>query len=267
MEIAKIVNGQVVEYPVSRADCEAAIIATMQAIITVEETRMVTVEEVVDIEGEDGTVTQETITREEAQTVEVEIESQREFPLPANLAGLDLSAHGFAVVEPTDPPEVEPGEVAERDGIEQVDGAWRWKWRVRPMNAEELAQAKADRREAVDARLAMAFAAGFMPATVPLAGKTLQTRDIEDRTNWLTSQAAYSAAVAAGQGSEEGAVFRTANNQTIVTTYQNGLLTLLAMAAWGKALMGHSWALKDEIAAAATFADLAGIDIEAGWLA
>lgn len=265
MEIAKIANGQVVEYPVSRADCEAAIVATMPATVTVEQTRIVTVEDFVDIEGEDGTITQETVSREVAEVVEVEIESQREFPLPANLAGLDLSAHGFAVVEPTDPPEVEPGEVAERDGVEQVDGVWRWKWRVRPMNAEELAQAKADKRAAVGEQLALAFAAGFTPATGPLAGKTLQTRDMEDRTNWLTSQAAYSAAVAAGQGSEEGAVFRTADNQTIVTTYQNGLLTLLAMAAWGKALMGHSWALKDDIAAAATFAELAAIDIEVGW--
>ncbi len=120
MEIAKIDNGQVVEYPVSPSACEAAIAAAMPATVTVEQ------------------------TNEAGEKVLVEIESQREFPLPANLAGLDLSAHGFAVVEPTDPPEVEPGEVAERDGIELVEGVWRWKWIAQPGTAEDLARAKVD---------------------------------------------------------------------------------------------------------------------------
>ncbi len=98
-----------------------------------------------------------------------------------------------------------------------------------------------------------------------LDGHTLQTRDAEDRTNWLTSQAAYAAAVAAGHAGAPGAVFRTASNQTIGLTFGQGLAILLGMAAWGKAVMGRSWELKDAVAAAADDAALDAIDLEAGW--
>lgn len=265
MEFAKIIDGQVVKYPVETAEVEAAVVAAQPTTVMVERTRMEPVEQTVDVEGEDGTVTQETVTVETPVPYEVETHPQYHFRLPDDGPWPDLTEFGFVQVEATDPPAVAFGEVAERDGIELVDGVWRQKWLVRPGRADELAQAKAGRRAAVAERLAMAFALGFTPSQGPLAGKTLQTRDIENRTNWLTSQAAYSAAVAAGQGSEQGAVFRTADNQTIVTTYQNGLLTLLAMAAWGKALMGQSWALKDAIDAAESFAELAAIDIDEGW--
>ncbi len=179
---------------------------------------------------------------------------------------------GVVAVEPVDMPQVGPGQLAanlpDADGIEEyAPGLWRQVWTVRERSAEELADAKVAARAAVSAKLAEQFAGGFTPSAGALAGKTLQTRDIEDRTNWLTSQAAYSAAVAAGQGAVEGAVFRTADNETVTTSYADGLAVLLAMAAWGKALMGHSWALKDQIAAAATFADLETIDIETGWQA
>ncbi len=124
-------------------------------------------------------------------------------------------------------------------------------------------RAKAD----IEARCDGCFAAGWTVSGTGTAldGKVLQTRDIEDRTNWLTSQAAYSAAVAGGNGAVAGAVFRTAANETLTLTYAEGLAVLLDMAAWGKAIMGNSWALKDAVAAAADNAALAAIDIAAGW--
>lgn len=185
--------------------------------------------------------------------------------IPDDATAEELAGHGIIIPDPTDPPAVDPDQLAYVVEPAFLDGVLTQQWAVRDKTAEELTEAKAARKAQVNARLAEMFQGGFTPSTGPLAGKTLQTRDMEDRTNWLTSQAAYSAAVAAGQGSEEGAVFRTAANETIQTTYQNGLLTLLAMAAWGKTLMGYSWSLKDEIDAAASFADLAVIDIETGW--
>lgn len=176
-----------------------------------------------------------------------------------------MAEFGRVRVEVAEAPSATVEQVAEEVEPALVEGVWTQQWTVRDKTADELAEAKQAKRQAVSQKLASIFAGGFTPATGPLAGKTLQPRDMEDRTNWLTSQAAYSAAVAAGQGNEEGAAFRTAANETIVTTYQNGLLTLLAMAAWGKAIMGYSWSLKDEVDAAQTFADLAAIDLEAGW--
>lgn len=98
-----------------------------------------------------------------------------------------------------------------------------------------------------------------------LAGKVLQTRDVEDRTNWLTSQAAYSAQVAAGNGTVEGASFRAADNSTTTVSFAEGLTVLLSMAAWGAQHYAASWALKDAIDAAEDDTALDAIDIEAGW--
>ena len=98
----------------------------------------------------------------------------------------------------------------------------------------------------------------------PHGVKALQTRP-DDRTNWLTSQAAYSAAIAAGAGNMSGAVFRTEDNVTIGMTYMEGLTVLLAMAAWGQSVMARSWDIKDEIESATDETELAAVDIESGW--
>lgn len=129
----------------------------------------------------------------------------------------------------------------------------------------DLDALKLAKRTAVETLLEQHFTAGFTPTTGPIAGKTLQCRDVEDRTNWLTSQAAYLAAVSAGAGAQPGAAFRTADNTTINCTFGEGLQTLLDMASWGKSLFGHSWELKDQIIAAADQTALDAIDITAGW--
>ena len=131
--------------------------------------------------------------------------------------------------------------------------------------AYTLDMRKADKITAINAKLNEVLTGGYTVQSGAMAGKVLQTRNVEDRTNWLVSQASYSAAVAAGQGAVEGAKFRTADNVSFVVSYADGLAVLLAMAAWGAACMDHSWALKDAIAAAEDAASLAMIDIEQGW--
>lgn len=128
-----------------------------------------------------------------------------------------------------------------------------------------LDQRKADRAAAVNRKRDALLSGGYTHDFGPPGVHVLQTRDADDRINWLTSQAAYQAAVAAGRGSVEGAEFRTADNQRITVTFSEGLNVLLAMAAWGKAVFGRSWDLKDAITAAADGAALDAIDIEAGW--
>ena len=130
-----------------------------------------------------------------------------------------------------------------------------------------LAELKAARTEQINQLRDAAFAAGFTVSGTGTAldGKTLQTRDIQDRTNWLTSQAAYSAAVIGGQGATVGATFRTADNVTVELTFAQGLNVLLAMAAWGAGVMGNSWALKDAIEDAEDAEAVNAIDITAGW--
>lgn len=130
-----------------------------------------------------------------------------------------------------------------------------------------LAERKDAMKSAINARRDQAFADGFTVSGTgtDLDGHTLQTRGEEDKINWLTSQAAYSAAVAGGAGDVVDATFRTLSNDTVVMTYGEGLAVLLAMAAWGKTIMGNSWTLKDAVAAAEDNDALDLIDIEAGW--
>lgn len=138
---------------------------------------------------------------------------------------------------------------------------------VRGFTAEPLTldEQRALKKAAAEAQFGARFAGGFTPAVGPLAGKTLQVRNVEDRTNWLASQAAYGAAVAAGAGTVEGATFRTASNENLTISYADGLSALLEMAAWGKAGYVTLWSLKDAIVAASDEAALQSIDVSAGW--
>lgn len=93
----------------------------------------------------------------------------------------------------------------------------------------------------------------------------LQTRNNTDRTNWLTSQNAYQAQIAAGNGAVEGVSIRTAENNTVTMTFQEGYDLLLGMAAWGAHMYQVSWAKKDAIRACTTQAELDAIDPTEGW--
>jgi hypothetical protein len=130
---------------------------------------------------------------------------------------------------------------------------------------EDLRAAKS---ASVDAKRDAILLGGFtVPSEVStaLAGRVLQTRNETDRTAWLTSQAAYQAAVINGQGATEGAIFRPEDNISTTVSYAEGLNILLAMAAWGAAIYGRSWDLKDAIAEAADSAALDVIDVDTGW--
>lgn len=128
-----------------------------------------------------------------------------------------------------------------------------------------LEERKLQMTAVINAKRDQILTSGYSVPSGPLEGKVLQTRDLEDRTNWLISQGSYAAAVAAGQGNVAGAKFRTQSNETITLTFEEGLAVLLEMAAWGAAVMERSWDLKDVVAAAEDHDDLDAIDIEAGW--
>ena len=151
--------------------------------------------------------------------------------------------------------------VAEADFLEtQYPGQWR-----EVVVPARLDDRRAALRAAVDDRRDALLAAGFTPASGPLAGKTLQTRDADDKINWKLSRDAYKEASEAGYGEARQATFRTAANETITLTVAEGLAVLTAMQTWGVAVLGRSWTLKDAIAAAADAAALDGIDLTAGW--
>lgn len=194
-----------------------------------------------------------------------EVVSQGGVPTQAVIAGPPTHVFWRA-----DGPEfVHPGgfDAAEIEAL--PDGFWDL-----PMTADPVAKtfspdldaARATIKAKVDARLAAAFGVGYVATVGALAGQRLQVRDDTDRTNWLTSQAAYSAQVSAGNGATAGANFRTETNATITLTFAEGLQELLNMAAWGASIMAVSWSLKDAAAASSDAATILAIDVEgAAW--
>jgi len=173
----------------------------------------------------------------------------------SELAAIDLYL-------PADADPVPEGKVAVATDVRRVDGVVKFVHTLEDAPFEALRAAKI---EAVNARRDAVLTGGYTVQAGDMAGKVLQTRDLEDRTNWLISQGSYSAAVAGGHGAVVGARFRTADNETFTLSYADGLAVLLAMAAWGAAVMDNSWALKDAALAAEDAAALDGVDVEAGW--
>lgn len=88
--------------------------------------------------------------------------------------------------------------------------------------------------------------------------ETLQLRDQVDERNWMASLGAYTAAVVAGQGATEGAVFRTTANNLYTLSFSDGMGLLVAMQQWCAQLMQTSWAKQDAIM---TAEDNAALDI------
>jgi hypothetical protein len=174
----------------------------------------------------------------------IEVNGERQF-----VFSLDGYEGVTVVAEDIEPPSDPDAEL--------VEGQW-----VVP-----LERLKARKRAEVAGMLRAQFLAGFAPQSGPLQGHILQVRDVDDRTNWLTSQAAYRTAIDAGAGAMAGAEFRTEANETITLTYQEGFDALMAMADWGKSQFGKSWTLKDRIDAMTSSADVEALDVAAEWAA
>lgn len=131
---------------------------------------------------------------------------------------------------------------------------------------DKFAQRKAAKIEAVKSFGDTIMQEGFPhDFGAPYGVQHLQTRNDTDRTNWLTSQAAYKAQIELGNGALPGATFRTAENNTLTLTFADAYMLLLQMAAWGAHLFQVSWAKQDEIRATEDDAALDAIDVESGW--
>lgn len=182
-----------------------------------------------------------------------------------NLSDEVLAEYHFYPVTQTEAPSILVGQKVEVVEPVLEDDEWVQTWEVTDLPYSNLLSVKEEFRSNITAILNTKFNAGYTPTSGPLSGNTLQTATVEDRTNWLTSQASYAAAISLGHGSVEDASFRTVNNETITVSYNEGMNILLGMAAWGKSLMSHSWTLKDLVDGALSFEDLRDIDIESGW--
>src|SRR5688500_13436669 len=48
-----------------------------------------------------------------------------------------LAASGYAILHPVESPEIPANKIAFQDGVEEINGQWRQKWRVRDLTQVE----------------------------------------------------------------------------------------------------------------------------------
>lgn len=134
------------------------------------------------------------------------------------------------------------------------------------------------REQAVELKLAQIeakadeqLAAGF-PCTIQGNAEHLQTRDADDKANWLATMFACQGKIAIGQGDQPCPLpIRTTSNTTYALTASDAFTLVEAGQAWVAGTMKRSWDLKDAVATVAASSDddiqpaLDAIDITAGW--
>lgn len=171
---------------------------------------------------------------------------------PRDLTGVDLTEFDAAVVEPTDPPATESGEVAERDGIENVGGLWQWKWLVRSASPEEFADHEARLHRIID-NDAGDFRTRFI-TDVPGQQQTYAEKEKEARAWTVESDPAdfpFLSAEAAARG---------------VTIAEVAALVIATADAWrnlGAAIEGARMGAKAGVSAARAAVDWAAMDAAA----
>lgn len=169
------------------------------------------------------------------------------------------TARGIKPIVEVDVPD---GKIASGSSLGDIDGK---PYRVWTLADAPLADRKIAMRAQVNTLRDTKLTGGCVYDFGAAGVHVLQTRDADDKINWLTSQAAYGAAVAGGLGAQPGAQFRSVENATFTVSYAEGLAALLAMAAWGAAIFARSWELKDAIEAAEDAESLDAINIQADW--
>ncbi|WP_420411601.1 hypothetical protein [Roseibium sp.] len=124
------------------------------------------------------------------------------------------------------------------------------------------ANLKAEVNQLRDTKLEAGFAHDFGE---PHGVKVMDTRNVNDRVNWIGGMLIYQGHIAAGNGDVVGAKIRTADNINISLSYKAAAAAISAVGDYANAILNNSWTLKDAISAAPDEAALAAIDITTGW--
>lgn len=172
---------------------------------------------------------------------------------PTSLAGVDLSPFGVVEVAATEKPATTAGEIAVEGEPVNNKGQWQQSWTVRKKTEAELDAAKA---------MALAELASLRytkeTAGIAFGGATIPTdRQTCSILTGAYVQAAGNAAFAIKFKSPDG-TFTPINAAQIIAVGN-------AVTAHVQACFAHESDLADAIKAARTFAELAAVDMTAGW--
>jgi len=170
-----------------------------------------------------------------------------------NAEGLD--DHGVDPVFEGPQPTGEPWQHVEPDGIEQVAGQWRTKWKLAPevLDADGLTAQKALKLAALADRRWRCETGGITFAQMPLKTDEDTQRKITGAYVQADKNPAFTARWKMGAG-----LFVTLDAATIIAIGD-------AVTTHIQACFDNEGSLSDQIMAAEDYAALAAIDIEAGW--
>ena len=126
------------------------------------------------------------------------MQDNKNVSFPADLDDETRAEYGMVPVVAVDVPhgKISTGSTAE---LIEASGRRSIRWKMR-----RLRITKAAKKAAINAKLETVPPADLPSPPARWPAKVLQTRNLEDRTNWLISQTSYSAAVAGGMGAVEG---------------------------------------------------------------
>lgn len=106
---------------------------------------------------------------------------------------------------------------------------------------------------------------GF-PVTLEGKAETLQVARDVDRTNWLTVYGICLEGLAADLGDVPGLIFlQTTSNRRYVMSFNEALVIIRDLRAWGLAAWANWNALKDKARSVGRREDLELIDLSEGW--
>lgn len=164
---------------------------------------------------------------------------------------------GIVPVEAVEPPEASPGQVAEPAGCELHEGAYRKAWVLRDRTPEELAEAKLSLRAAINQRRDAEMSA---PVATP-AGVV----DADDSSIKKINGAVTMAILSQMSAQPFELVWTLADNSTVTLDAEAAIAMGMAVAQHVDACHQHARLLKEAADEAESFADLADIQIDAGW--
>lgn len=172
-----------------------------------------------------------------------------------------LNTLGYAKYEQTDKPQHLSHQMVCEETPILIGDTWVQQWSVTDKPLAEIIQMRCSEVDAFRNEYMESYPHDFGGEYGVLH---LQLRDVEDRTNWLTLDAAASKLVATGHGdillglrTEENVILQ------LQATELSGVL--MSMSAYGSAVMSASWQIKDMIRSLTTVAEVLSFDVQAAW--
>lgn len=196
------------------------------------------------------------------------VSSNPNISLPAAWTDEVLEILGVDYVKPVAKPEITSIQRLVEGAPEQrEDGGWYQTWVIQDFTEEEISnliiQKKIEKKSSVEVKRDALLKTGYT-FTFEEQILTLQTRDDEDRINWLGILNASTSMVMASKGDDLTKI-RTAENVVITLSFSAAQILMLQTLAYQSSIYESSWTHKDDVDKLTALEEVLAYDVETGW--